>query len=272
MHRDVVQLCLAIVTVIVAIGGLVFGLHGQIRAGPPAGPRRRPGDAARGPDGGRWARTGSMTAGLPSPAVATDVASDKARELEDRYGTELRLRVRAGGGDGVSVVEASWMLHAGWSKPNRARVWDTPDASTWIWSDLHLGHERSIKPFPAAVRVGSRVRRRTVDGMERGGRRGRHDHLPGRRVRRRQGRRDASQGVGRGPGNQVLGSGEPRRVAHQRDLALRHPNDDYRRLRPRRPLRSCSRTCLCSGCRTEPLTCTGTCTTIRRRPTTSTST
>ena len=32
MHRDVVQLCLAIVTVIVAIGGLVFGLHGQIRA------------------------------------------------------------------------------------------------------------------------------------------------------------------------------------------------------------------------------------------------
>ena len=75
------------------------------------------------------------------------MTSDRARELEDRYGNELRLRIRAGGGDGVSVVEASWMLHAGWSKRNRARVWDTPDASTWIWSDLHLGHERSIKPF-----------------------------------------------------------------------------------------------------------------------------
>ena len=32
MHRDVVQLWLAVVTASVAIGGLVFGLHGQVHA------------------------------------------------------------------------------------------------------------------------------------------------------------------------------------------------------------------------------------------------
>lgn len=70
-----------------------------------------------------------------------------AERLEEQYTRELQLTIREGGSRGLEAADASWMLHAAGRKQHRARSWRRADTTTWVWSDPHLGHERSLKAF-----------------------------------------------------------------------------------------------------------------------------
>ncbi len=63
---------------------------------------------------------------------------------------------------------------------------EAPDETTWIWSDLHLGHKVSLGVFFRPFGTVRRADQAMIGRLVRPGRRRRHDRLPGRRQRRRQ--------------------------------------------------------------------------------------
>ena len=68
-----------------------------------------------------------------------------------------------------------------------AAKYTEPDTETWIWSDLHLGHEHSRTVFGRPFQTAAAADEAMMDGWYEHDGRGRNHHLPERRYGRRRG-------------------------------------------------------------------------------------
>ena len=68
-----------------------------------------------------------------------------AEELRMSYIAELRLSLQWPRDPMVNVWQTATLIAV--AEAESGAVYDGPDAGTWIWSDLHLGHEPSVGAF-----------------------------------------------------------------------------------------------------------------------------
>ena len=96
-----------------------------------------------------------------------------------------------------------------------------PDATTWIWSDLHLGHEHSRtvfeRPFPTAAAADEAM----MDAWYEEVADGRDHHLPWRHHRRRRGPAPPPGMVAEGAGHEVARARQSRRRPGEPNPAVR---------------------------------------------------
>ena len=104
-----------------------------------------------------------------------------AERLHHLYVDELRLSLLPPVDPRVSVRQTEALIRQ--AETMGPATWATADAGTWLWADLHLGHELSRSVLRPALPFGCGRRRGDDGGVVRAGRRGRDRHLPGRRQR-----------------------------------------------------------------------------------------
>ena len=81
----------------------------------------------------------------------TTVSEAAAERLHTLYTDQLRQSLRPPVGPMVNAEQTRAMIRrAGGGAPG---LYEEPDATTWIWSDLHLGHEESLAVFDRPFRT-----------------------------------------------------------------------------------------------------------------------
>ena len=76
----------------------------------------------------------------------------------------------------VNARQTQAMIHR--ARDGGPGLCEEPDATTWIWSDLHLGDMASITAFDPVVPDAAGDGPGDDGRLVRAGRRRRHDHLP----------------------------------------------------------------------------------------------
>ena len=70
------------------------------------------------------------------------VSESAAERLQTLYADELRRSLRPPVHPMVNARQTRAMIRR--AREGGPGVYEEPDAATWIWSDLHLGHEDSL--------------------------------------------------------------------------------------------------------------------------------